>query len=169
MCAQLHQSVLSSENHIMVFGTRDLKYWVLGPSGIARPLCGTLWVGSAFKGRLGMLMAAVPRSCQRDAAALPGISWPSLRQLTKEVSPMKWPSSMTRLTSRTRTLHLAKSRRRRRCRFARLGAIGQMTPAFKEQTHQSRYLPATPHYPLRHPKYHLIETTRPLIEVHWGV
>ena len=26
-----------------------------------------------------------------------------------------------------------------------------------------------PNYPLRDPKYHLIETIRPLIEVHWGV
>ena len=32
-----------------------------------------------------------------------------------------------------------------------------------------RYLPEPPNYPLRHPKYHLIETIRPLIEVHWGV
>ena len=30
-------------------------------------------------------------------------------------------------------------------------------------------LPAPPNYPLIDPKYHLIETTRPLIEVHWGV
>ena len=30
-------------------------------------------------------------------------------------------------------------------------------------------LPAPPNYPLRDPKYHLIETIRPLIEVHWGV
>ena len=30
-------------------------------------------------------------------------------------------------------------------------------------------LPAPPNYPLRHPKYHAIETIRPLIEVHWGV
>ena len=29
--------------------------------------------------------------------------------------------------------------------------------------------PAPPNYPLRDPKYHLIETIRPLIEVHWGV
>ena len=28
---------------------------------------------------------------------------------------------------------------------------------------------STPNYPLRHPKYHLVETIRPLIEVHWGV
>ena len=28
--------------------------------------------------------------------------------------------------------------------------------------------PAAPNYPLRHPKYRLIETIRPLIEVHWG-
>ena len=26
-----------------------------------------------------------------------------------------------------------------------------------------------PNYPLRHPKYHLTETIRPLMEVHWGV
>ena len=31
------------------------------------------------------------------------------------------------------------------------------------------YLPALPDYPLRHPKYHLIETIRPSIEVLWGV
>ena len=30
-------------------------------------------------------------------------------------------------------------------------------------------VPAPPNYHLRHPKYHLIETIRPLIEVHWGV
>ena len=29
--------------------------------------------------------------------------------------------------------------------------------------------PAPPNYPLRNPKYHLIESIRPLIEVHWGV
>ena len=29
-------------------------------------------------------------------------------------------------------------------------------------------VPAPPNYPLRYPKYHLIETMRPLIEVHWG-
>ena len=29
--------------------------------------------------------------------------------------------------------------------------------------------PAPPNFPLRDPKYHLIETIRPLIEVHWGV
>ena len=29
--------------------------------------------------------------------------------------------------------------------------------------------PAPPNYPLRDPKYHLIEIRRPLIEVHWGV
>ena len=29
-------------------------------------------------------------------------------------------------------------------------------------------LPAPPNYPVRDPKYHLIETIRPLIEVHWG-
>ena len=28
--------------------------------------------------------------------------------------------------------------------------------------------PAPPNYPLRYPKCHLIETRRPLIEVHWG-
>ena len=28
-------------------------------------------------------------------------------------------------------------------------------------------LPAPPNYPSRHHKYHLIETIRPLIEVHW--
>ena len=32
-----------------------------------------------------------------------------------------------------------------------------------------RYLPTAPNYPLRHPKYHLIETMRPLIEAYWGV
>ena len=32
----------------------------------------------------------------------------------------------------------------------------------------SKY-PAPPNYPLRYPKYHLIETIRPLIEVLWGV
>ena len=32
-----------------------------------------------------------------------------------------------------------------------------------------RALPAPPNYPLRDPKYHLIETIRPLIEVPWGV
>ena len=31
------------------------------------------------------------------------------------------------------------------------------------------YIPAPPNYPLRDPKYHLIETIRPLMEVHWGV
>ena len=30
-------------------------------------------------------------------------------------------------------------------------------------------IPAPPNYPLRDPKYHLIETMRPLIEVHCGV
>ena len=30
------------------------------------------------------------------------------------------------------------------------------------------YLPAPPNYPLRYPKYHLIETIRPLKKVHWG-
>ena len=29
-------------------------------------------------------------------------------------------------------------------------------------------MPAPPNYPLRQPKYHLMETIRPLIEVHWG-
>ena len=29
--------------------------------------------------------------------------------------------------------------------------------------------PAPPNYPLRNPKYHLTETMRPLIEVHWGI
>ena len=29
-------------------------------------------------------------------------------------------------------------------------------------------LPAPPNYPLRHPKYHLIETRRPLVELHCG-
>ena len=29
--------------------------------------------------------------------------------------------------------------------------------------------PAPPNCPLRNPKYHQLETTRPLIEVHWGV
>ena len=29
--------------------------------------------------------------------------------------------------------------------------------------------PALPNCPLKYPKYHLIETIRPLIEVHWGV
>ena len=29
-------------------------------------------------------------------------------------------------------------------------------------------IPASPNCPLRQPKYHLIETTRPLIQVHWG-
>ena len=29
-------------------------------------------------------------------------------------------------------------------------------------------MPAPPNYPLRHPKYHIIETIAPLIEVHWG-
>ena len=29
------------------------------------------------------------------------------------------------------------------------------------------YLPAPPNYPLRRPKYHLIDTIRPLIEVRW--
>ena len=28
---------------------------------------------------------------------------------------------------------------------------------------------APPNYPLRYPKYHLMETIRPLVEVHWGV
>ena len=32
-----------------------------------------------------------------------------------------------------------------------------------------RALPAPPNCPLRNPKYHLIETIRPLIEVRWGV
>ena len=31
------------------------------------------------------------------------------------------------------------------------------------------HVPAPPNYPLRDPKYHLIETIRPPIEVHWGV
>ena len=30
-------------------------------------------------------------------------------------------------------------------------------------------IPAPPNYLLRNPKYHLTETIRPLIEVHWGV
>ena len=30
------------------------------------------------------------------------------------------------------------------------------------------YTPTSPNYALRDPKYHLIETIRPLIEVHWG-
>ena len=46
----------------------------------------------------------------------------------------------------------------------------------KEPTERSRrlidqlyvYLPAPPNYPLRYPKYHLIQTIRPLIEVHCG-
>ena len=29
--------------------------------------------------------------------------------------------------------------------------------------------PAPPNYPLRHPRYHLIEIIRPLIEVPWGL
>ena len=29
-------------------------------------------------------------------------------------------------------------------------------------------IPAPPSHPLRHPKYHLIESIRPSIEVHWG-
>ena len=29
-------------------------------------------------------------------------------------------------------------------------------------------LPEPPNCPLRHQKYHLIETRRPLIEIHWG-
>ena len=29
-------------------------------------------------------------------------------------------------------------------------------------------IPAPPNYPLRHLKYQLIQTIRPLIEVHWG-
>ena len=33
---------------------------------------------------------------------------------------------------------------------------------------KSDYQPAPPYYPLRDPKYHLTETIRPLIEVHWG-
>ena len=33
----------------------------------------------------------------------------------------------------------------------------------------SIYLPAPPNYPVRYPKYHLIESIRPLREVHWGV
>ena len=33
---------------------------------------------------------------------------------------------------------------------------------------RSAYLPAAPNYPLRYPKYHLIETIRLLIELHWG-
>ena len=32
-----------------------------------------------------------------------------------------------------------------------------------------QYTPAPPNYPLRGPKYHLIDTIRPLIEIHWGV
>ena len=31
------------------------------------------------------------------------------------------------------------------------------------------HLPAPPNYPLRDRKYHLTETIRPLVEVHWGV
>ena len=31
------------------------------------------------------------------------------------------------------------------------------------------HIPAPPKYTLRYPKYHLLETIRPLIEVHWGV
>ena len=34
--------------------------------------------------------------------------------------------------------------------------------------HNGSYAPAPPNYPLRHPKYHLIETIRPLIELHLG-
>ena len=31
------------------------------------------------------------------------------------------------------------------------------------------YIPAPLNYPLRDPKYHLVETIRPVLEVHWGV
>ena len=34
--------------------------------------------------------------------------------------------------------------------------------------HPPHHHPAPPNYPLRDPKYHLIETIRPFIEVHWG-
>ena len=34
--------------------------------------------------------------------------------------------------------------------------------------HKCRSLPAPHSYPLRHPKYHLIETVRVSIAVHWG-
>ena len=39
----------------------------------------------------------------------------------------------------------------------------------KCQLPKLQYVPAPPNCPLRDPKYHLIETIRPLIELHWGV
>ena len=39
----------------------------------------------------------------------------------------------------------------------------------KSKALNATYNPAAPNYPLRDPKYHLIETIRPLIELHWGV
>ena len=39
----------------------------------------------------------------------------------------------------------------------------------KKATPKQDSQPAPPNYPLRDPIYHLIETIRPLIEVHWGV
>ena len=40
---------------------------------------------------------------------------------------------------------------------------------FLDRALKASILPAPPNYPFRDPKYHLIETIRPLIELHWGV
>ena len=39
----------------------------------------------------------------------------------------------------------------------------------KQPKQQTLYVPATPNYSLRNPKYHLLENARPLIEVPWTV
>ena len=40
--------------------------------------------------------------------------------------------------------------------------------AGRRHMHTASGYPAPPNHPLRYPKYHLIETKRPLTEVHWG-
>ena len=46
---------------------------------------------------------------------------------------------------------------------------GPQNPNMQAKTDQQGVpVPAPPNYPLRYPKYHLIETIKPLIEIHWG-
>ena len=61
------------------------------------------------------------------------------------------------------------SRAPRASQRAKNGSIQQCTLKYNLIQSILLFLTSTPNYPPRHPKYHRIETTRPLIEVHWGV
>ena len=64
---------------------------------------------------------------------------------------------------------LSKIPQTRNCQSLGMGATSQAKPRVGFKKHERHVRHSTPKYPLRDLKYHLMETIRLVIKVHWGL